>query len=118
MFIDSCVKTIVRFYRTIVLMNSKGFGEPRLHKTTLQCEGSAPKSNSPFLVSLKAAIACSNYVKGFKKSIGKVGGLHTDYVSISEGAAYEVDAAIPAETLVDDGAINLIVGETDDKEPH
>ena len=46
-----------------LLSNSKGFGEPRPHKTTLQCKGSTPKSHSPFSVPLKAAIACSNGVE-------------------------------------------------------
>lgn len=46
-------------------MNSKGFGEPRPHKTTLQYKGSAPKSHSPFSVPLKAAMACSNGVEIF-----------------------------------------------------
>ena len=45
-----------------LLRNSKGFGEPRPHKTPLQCKGSAPKSHSPFSVPLKAAMACSNGV--------------------------------------------------------
>ena len=45
-----------------LLRNSKGFGEPSPHKTTLQCKGSAPKSHSPFSVPLKAAMACSNGV--------------------------------------------------------
>ncbi len=48
-----------------LLSNSKGFGEPSPHKTTLQCKGSAPKSHSPFLVPQKAAIACSNGVEIF-----------------------------------------------------
>lgn len=101
-----------------LLRNSKGFVEPRPHKTTLQCEGSAPKSHSPFFVLLKAEVAWSNNVKSFKKSVGEVRGWHTDYVGISEGAAYEVEAAVPAEALIDDGAIHLVVGAMDDMDPH
>lgn len=101
-----------------LLRNSKGFGETSPHKTTLQCKGSAPKSHSPFFVPLKAELACSNNVKSFKKSVSEVRGLHADYVSISEGAAYEVDAAIPAEALINDGAVHLVVGAMDDMDPH
>lgn len=93
-----------------LLSNSKGFGEPRPHKTTLQCKGSAPKSHSPFPVPLKAEVAWSNNVKSFKKSVGEVRGWYADYVGIRKGAAYEVDAAVPAEALIDDGAVHLIVG--------
>lgn len=82
------------------------------------CIGSAPKSHSPFSVPLKAAIACSNEVKSFKKSVGDVRGWYADYVGLREGAAYEVDATVPTEALVDDGAVHLVVGAMDDMNTH
>lgn len=54
-------------------------------------------------------MACSNNVKSFKKSVNEVWGWHADYVSICEGAAYEVDAAVPAEALIDDGTVHLVI---------
>jgi len=72
----------------------------------------------PFPVPLKAATSCSNDVKRFKKCIGEVRGLHTDYVGIRERAADEIDATIPTEALVDYCAVHLVVRAMDYMKTH
>lgn len=45
--------------------------------------------------------------KCIEEGVGEVGGLETDDVGVREGTVDEVDAAVPADAFVDDGAVHF-----------